>query len=192
MTIVNDDNSASTPPSIEVIEAPKFPQNVFFFKEYDGLKTFVVFLFLLSLVFFLISLIPHSHSSWWSWLPFLKSISNFASFCWHFLILTICYCLLWLTFDPHSFYGYAMGAFTVVFGLIYIVSPIDFAPDVLPIVGGLDDAAIGGLSILLGMRSWLKAGEQDKNHELVLDALHEGNQKAALKLLLQSRGVRLK
>jgi uncharacterized membrane protein YkvA (DUF1232 family) len=85
-----------------------------------------------------------------------------------------------------------MGAFTVVFGLIYIVSPIDFAPDVLPIVGGLDDAAIGGLSILLGMRSWLKAGEQDKNHELVLDALHEGNQKAALKLLLQSRGVRLK
>ncbi|MUG98289.1 DUF1232 domain-containing protein [Scytonema sp. UIC 10036] len=85
-----------------------------------------------------------------------------------------------------------VAAFTVIFGIIYIISPSDFAPDVFPVIGGIDDAAIGGLSMLLGLKNWFRAQEQDKNQVLVINALQKGDREMALKLLLQDRGVNLK
>lgn len=186
-----DRNNPNNPSVVwQIDETPKFPQNVFRFKEYDGMKTFVVLLFLFALVYFLSLLIPNK--SWWHYIPLVNSAISFVTFCWRFLILTCCYCLLWLTFDRHGFYGYAMGAFTLIFGFIYIISPIDFVPDVIPIIGGFDDAAIGGLSIWLGLKNWFRAKEQYTNHALVLEALQRGDQETALKLLLADRGVYLK
>ena len=187
MNEYNKNNKNNPPISWQINETPKFPRNVFQFKEYNGMKTFVVFLFLLALFSFLSLFVRES--SWLDWIPIISGVVNFVTFCWRFLILTCCYCLLWLTFDRHGFYGYAMGAFTVIFGFIYIISPIDFVPDVFPVIGGLDDAAIGGLSIWLGLKSWFRAKAQDANHARVLTALQQGDREAALKLLLEDRGV---
>jgi len=182
---INDPNN----PSIvwQINEVKRFPYNIFAFREYDGMKTFVMLIFLVSIWNFFQYYLPHSRS-FWKWIPF----SDTADFYLHLFPLVCCYCLLWLSFDSKNFYGYAMGAFTAIFGLIYIVSPVDFAPDFLPVLGGTDDALVGGGSILMGARSWWQAQEQDKNFKLVMDSLREGDHKTALNLLLYSKGVTLK
>lgn len=175
-------------PSIvwQISEVKRFPCNVLSFREYDGMKTFAVFIFLISIWNFYKYYLPHG--VWWRWIPF----ANLADFCFHLLPLICCYCLLWITFDSKNFYGYAIGAFTMIFGLMYIISPVDFAPDFLPVLGGTDDALVGGGSILMGARSWWQAQEQNKNLNLVMNSLREGDHKTALNLLLSSKGVTLK
>lgn len=183
--IITDPNN----PAIlwQISESSKFPRNVFFLKEYDGMRAFVMFIFLTSVWNFFQYYLPHSRGLL-GWLP----LANTADFYLHLLPLICCYCLLWLTFDSKNFYGYALGAFTAIFGLIYIVSPVDFAPDFVPILGGTDDALLGGGSILMGARSWWQVQEQDKNLKLVMNYLREGDQKTALNLLLADKGVTLK
>jgi uncharacterized membrane protein YkvA (DUF1232 family) len=44
----------------------------------------------------------------------------------------------------------------VVFGLIYVFNPFDMVPDVLPIVGVLDDATVIGALLMLVERDLIK------------------------------------
>lgn len=44
----------------------------------------------------------------------------------------------------------------VVFGLIYVVNPFDIVPDVLPILGAVDDAAVIGALLMLVERDLRK------------------------------------
>jgi uncharacterized membrane protein YkvA (DUF1232 family) len=44
----------------------------------------------------------------------------------------------------------------VVFGLIYVVNPFDIVPDVLPIIGAVDDAAVIGALLILVERDLKK------------------------------------
>ena len=44
----------------------------------------------------------------------------------------------------------------VVFGLIYVFNPLDIVPDVLPIIGAVDDATVIGVLLLLVERDLQK------------------------------------
>ena len=44
----------------------------------------------------------------------------------------------------------------VVFGLLYVINPLDIVPDVLPIVGALDDATVIGALLMLVERDLKK------------------------------------
>jgi uncharacterized membrane protein YkvA (DUF1232 family) len=44
----------------------------------------------------------------------------------------------------------------VVFGLIYVINPLDIVPDVLPILGAVDDATVIGALLLLVERDLQK------------------------------------
>ena len=50
---------------------------------------------------------------------------------------------------------------TIVAGIIYLVSPVDLIPDVLPFLGQIDDAAVLGF-VLMGAHNDLKSYEEWK------------------------------
>lgn len=176
-------DSPGLPSQWQIKEPTRFPQSIFNFKEYDGLKLLAIFLFLLSLVNFVRFYLPHS--GLWKWLPFSRS----TDFLLHLFPLICCYCLLWVAFDSKSFYGYAIGTFTVLFGLLYIISPLDISPDFIPIIGSADDAFVGGGSILMGIISYLKAHEQEKEYRSIINSMQQGDHREALKKLLENKGI---
>ena len=56
----------------------------------------------------------------------------------------------------------------VVFGLIYVVNPLDIIPDVLPFLGALDDATVIGALLMLVERD-LKKYRSWKETQLMTD-----------------------
>lgn len=56
----------------------------------------------------------------------------------------------------------------VVFGLIYVVNPFDIVPDVLPILGALDDATVIGALLMLVERD-LKKYRSWKEGQLMIE-----------------------
>ena len=56
----------------------------------------------------------------------------------------------------------------VVFGLIYVINPFDIVPDVLPILGAVDDATVIGALLLLVERD-LKKYRSWKENQLTVD-----------------------
>ena len=56
----------------------------------------------------------------------------------------------------------------VVFGLIYVVNPLDIVPDVLPILGAVDDATVIGALLLLIERD-LKKYRSWKENQLMIE-----------------------
>ena len=56
----------------------------------------------------------------------------------------------------------------VVFGLIYVINPLDLVPDVLPILGALDDATVIGALLMLVERD-LKKYRAWKESQFITD-----------------------
>jgi uncharacterized membrane protein YkvA (DUF1232 family) len=56
----------------------------------------------------------------------------------------------------------------VVFGLIYVINPLDIVPDVLPFLGALDDATVIGALLMLVERD-LKKYRSWKENQLTIE-----------------------
>ena len=56
----------------------------------------------------------------------------------------------------------------VVFGLIYVFNPLDIVPDVLPLIGAVDDAAVIGALLMLVERD-LKKYRSWKENQLTIE-----------------------
>ena len=41
----------------------------------------------------------------------------------------------------------------LVVALVYIISPVDFIPDVIPIVGWIDDVLVGGMALTMMLKN---------------------------------------
>jgi uncharacterized membrane protein YkvA (DUF1232 family) len=57
----------------------------------------------------------------------------------------------------------------VVFGLIYVFNPLDIVPDVLPLVGALDDATVIGALLMLVERDLRKYRSWKENQPMIED-----------------------
>lgn len=57
----------------------------------------------------------------------------------------------------------------VVFGLIYVINPFDLVPDVLPILGVVDDATVIGALLLLVERDLNKYRSWKENQLMIED-----------------------
>lgn len=64
----------------------------------------------------------------------------------------------------HVMYGTIAA---VVFGLIYVFNPFDIVPDVLPIIGAVDDAAVIGACLMLVERDLNKYRAWKENEFLL-------------------------
>jgi len=56
----------------------------------------------------------------------------------------------------------------IAFGLLYVINPFDIIPDVLPIVGALDDATVIGALLMLVERD-LKKDRSWKENQFTVD-----------------------
>ena len=57
----------------------------------------------------------------------------------------------------------------VVFGLIYVFNPLDLVPDVLPLIGAVDDAAVIGALLMLVERDLKKYRSWKEGQVIVED-----------------------
>jgi len=167
-------------------KAKSFPQALFEFKNYDGGKAFAALLFLLTCLYFGSGLwaLFCWEDKWWR--P--DFAFKFGYFLYHLFVFTIIYCVLWLAFDKRGIEGFVLSLFSTLLGIIYIISPIDFIPDPIPVVGAWDDVIVGVGSIILGLKSWhynkLKA---DRAGEIVR-LIESNNHEEALHRFLENMG----
>jgi len=175
---------------IEVIRSTPFPQTLFKFRDYDGAKFLVAVVFILSCVYFgngILTLFNWTNR-WWKPDSFLKV----SYFLYHMLVFTIVYCFTWLVFDKRGIEGYALSVFSTILGIIYIFSPIDFIPDIIPIVGSMDDVVVGSGSIILGVSSWFKNKRRRELSDEVAQLLDDQKYEEVLERLLRNEGYKVK
>ncbi len=173
--------------SMKTVKQSRFPFNLVHFHQYDGMKTIVALILALSFCYFLTgmwTLFTWENSWFWP-----DSIHKLGVFGFHFFLFTIVYCIAWLTFDRASMEGYVVSIFSCILGAVYIMSPFDFVPDLIPGLSTIDDALIGGGSMFFAALIGQKARKRNSLTEEVTRLIEEGNHFESLRLLLRERGV---
>jgi hypothetical protein len=175
---------------ISVIKPKPFPQALFSFREYDGAKVLTLIIFILSILYF-------GSGLWklfgWTNKFYVPDIAvKTIYFSYHFFIFITVYCFTCLVFDKRGIEGYVLSIFSTILGAIYIFSPIDFVPDIIPFVGTLDDVFIGSGSIILGVSSWYKNKRKNEFSEGMLQLVDEKKYNQALEIMLKKEGYAVK
>lgn len=174
-----------------------FPMAMFDFRRYDAVKFFAAIVFFLGSLYLVNGVLSlmFEKPPWWShiWIVgwFFDTTLNIARFTARFVIFSICYLLAWLAFEPRSFKAYATSALTAVFGIVYMLAPLDIIPDALPGLGTLDDATVGLGSIFIAIKSWMAARQREEISAEVAEMANEGRYREAVKKLLRSEGYRV-
>lgn len=124
-----------------------------------------------------------------SWIldPIDKSVSTFhwimcamSYLCW--------YSIAWLLYDFRTGVALIANTFMVLVGLIYVLSPIDIIPDIMPVIGQMDDLTIGGGLIALGVTS-IAQRNQRRNQVKALYEASSGESPELLPKLLNMEGL---
>lgn len=203
--------------SYQFKDLPGFPFTLFHLKKYDASKTIVAIIFCLATVYFSSGfigfMIDHNawlhrliYSSqnlapspyWWEfWKPnnpianAINSTLSYIDIFFRLFIFLCAYCLAWVTFDPKNLEGYVMGLFNTIMGVTYVLSPADFIPDILPVVGSVDDTIFGVGIIILGLSVCNKHKIRNSRTTIIRELINQGNNKRALELLLEDKGITL-
>lgn len=146
--------------------------------------------------------VKHGWKKVFFWKPAADVISNgihsvFSSIDLLFraLMFLCSYCIAWAAFDPKNIEGYIMGLFNMIVGMVYILSPLDFIPDAVPLAGSVDDAAFSSGMFTLGAYMFARNYVKEQKTKTILDMVeHDGqandrNLEKALQLMLRDRGV---
>ena len=171
----------------KIIEQPGFPINLFNFRDYNGLKSLMALMFLLSNVYFVIGM--YGLLMWqdsWYW-P--DSVHKTIIFSFHIMVYFLVYCMTWIAFDLKNVIGYASGLFSMIVGIVYILSPADFVPDLFPILGTIDDALVGGGSIAFSLQSILQTNFRRKQIQMIM-SITQNNDAVALEKILELDGFK--
>ena len=212
MTQANLQDSTSTQYTYVLDIQPRFPGNLFKFKQYDAPRVFAAFLLLTSFTYFvwsLFGLLKNNHQSYstlgtpnrWS-LPlqtlFSSVIQVFHSAFDIFNIiiiaipLVVAFFIAWTVFDPKNVTMYILSFTNLILGFFEILSPLDFVPDFLPVLGSVDDTVLGGGLIGYGFYVMFQAAKNRDKIETVVELMNEHSEEKALQLLLAQQGVSIK
>ena len=184
----------------QIENLPKFPFNLFRFREYDGAKLFSALLLLTSFLFFALNFITILQRSFYTGFPitlwsFIQALFGVLADTFTFVMilfpLVIAYLLAWLVFDPRNVAMYALAFNNVLFGVGSIINPLDMIPDAVPIIGSVDDAFFGGGLIGLGVFVFTRALSKSKRDEVIVQLINQHNEHDALQLLLADKGIKI-
>lgn len=196
---------------------PTFPQSLFRWKNYDGAKALTAIFLLLSSIYLLAGFLgfvidhtawihnlfyhstnpPLSPQSLWGriWHPVglgLHHLASYVDIALRLFLFIFTYCLAWATFDPRNIEGYIMGGFNTLLGIVYLVTPVDMIPDMIPVVGTLDDTVFGFGILFLGLSSIYRNKFRSEKTKTILELFNDGNNQKALAMLLSDKGIALK
>jgi uncharacterized membrane protein YkvA (DUF1232 family) len=167
--------------------APKaFPIAMLDFRQYDGAKAFALLIFCLACIYFASGLknIFMWEDSWWK--P--DTVMQITYFLYHLLVFTIVYCLTWLVFDKRGIEGYALALFSTLLGIIYVLSPVDFIPEAIPLAGSLDDVIIGVGYVMVGMKGYYNSKNKIDVDQHMLELIEEGKNDDAIRFFVKRHG----
>lgn len=205
---------------------PTFPRTLLDFKHYDGWKTLMIIGLVVTGTYFFLGLVGYGldHNAWvrelilgtknptevvkhpwWKAAAFwtkpigsvTKEVLSAIDILFRGLIFLCSYCLTWAAFDRKNIEGYIMGVFNVIVGMTYILTPTDVIPDILPVIGSVDDTIFSSGMILLGAYCWHRNASRENKTQTILDMvgtkdqMTQGNLERALQLLLEDRGVHI-
>ena len=105
------------------------------------------------------------------------------------MVYFLVYCMTWIAFDLKNVIGYASGLLSMIVGIIYILSPVDFFPDLIPILGTIDDALVGGGLIAFSLQSILKTNFRRKQIQMIM-SITQNNDAVALEKILELDGFK--
>jgi len=97
---------------------------------------------------------------------------------------------IWMCFDWRNAQRRVYCVFLVGFGIVYAIAPIDIIPDVLPILGQIDDVMIAIFGIGLGISSLLDDLQRKKADQDVADIMKE-HPETGMRLLLKKHGLKI-
>lgn len=188
--ISNNTNTAPRNSVISILAKEKsFPFVMLNIKSYDGLKILVLMVFLFGCWYFASGLIKLFtwQDKWYIPDTAVKTIYFF----YHIFLFTIIYCFTWLIFDRKSIEGYVLSLFSIVFGIVYVLSPVDFVPEAIPFIGSFDDLLVGSGSIMVGVRSWYNSKNRLSLSSELSKLIENGKTEEAVYLFLKSQGYNL-
>ncbi len=209
--------TAETTPYYKLRKLKRFPSTLIVWEEYDGGKAFVAFLLVIASIYFLsgfwgflidrndwlhnlfakqTNILESSPSHWWQVWKYFNPFSHFANsaigyidIVFRLFILLCAYCLTWTAFDPRNIEGYILGIINALIGGAYVISPIDFIPDSVPIAGTVDDTILGIGMVFVGVSGWYRTHMREVNTTTILEIVNQGNHSLALELLLKDKGL---
>lgn len=207
MSVSSSNSTSNSSGQYSFESLPKFPANLFRFKEYNGAKGIAAVLLLTTLIYFLVnfwillignlSLPPAQIRTFWdvlngllsSSVQLLDTVLDLFKFIIILTPLILSSLFAWIIFDPRNVATCALGFTNGLFGLLGILSPTDLIPDIIPFLGSVDDAFFSGGLIGIGILILSKGIMKDKETDAILALMNEHNEEQALQLLLKDKGV---
>ncbi len=193
---------------------PSFPGNLFKFQEYNGMKILAIFFLLTTLIYFIwsfLGLLNNNHQSYSTlgiphhnlWLNPIRTLWNSFLQIFHGVLdifnlvivatpLIISFFFAWIIFDPRNVAMYILGFTNILFGLLEILNPVDVIPDIIPLVGSIDDSLLGGGLIGYGAFLFFQANKNKEKIKTIIELMGQHNEEKALQLLLEQQGVSIR
>lgn len=174
---------------LRVKRPPGFPLAVFDYRNYTPARAVGLLLLIANLAYLGMGI--GSYSKWtevW-WRPDTVVKNLYLGY--HLLLFAVVTGICWLLYDRRSIEGYILSFLGAVFGVLYVLSPIDLVPDMVPVAGQADDLVVGGSSILLGLFGWFRNMRKNARVKKISRLIEEGRYEDAMVRFLENEGYRV-
>lgn len=174
---------------ISVKKRPGFPHAVLDFRNYTPARALGLLLLLLNLAYLGFGL-----GNYWSWTEQWwrpDSALKAVYLGYHLLLFVIVTGICWLVYDRRRVEGYILSFFSLVFGILYLLSPIDMVPDMVPVAGQADDLVVSGSSITLGLIGWIRNMLKNARARRIVRLIDQGSHEEALARFLENEGYQV-
>jgi hypothetical protein len=105
-----------------------------------------------------------------------------------FIAALAAWLFVWMCFDWRNAQRFVYGGFLVLFGIGYILLPIEAIPDAIPVLGLIDDLLVAAFGVGLGLTSIINDLRQKKESQHLREIIKD-HPSTGLRLLLKEHGL---